>query len=115
MKVKKYDDNTINIHYEIGDYVKVKHNLKFGSPDEKENKWGRVVKVIGKPLTAKLMIETDKGNIESFVWNVKPTDEDGNLLNKEEIIEQSKVVETLDFNLDVINDNNKKIIKFSEI
>jgi hypothetical protein len=115
MKIKKYDDNTINIQYEIGDYVKIKHNPKFGNPDDKEDKFGKIIKVVGKPLTAKLIISTDKGNIESFVWNVKPADEDGNILNKEEIIEQSKVVEKLDFNLNIINDNNKKIIKFSEI
>jgi hypothetical protein len=115
MKIKKYDDNTINIQYEIGDYVKVKNNPKYGNYNEKEDKWGKIIKIIGKPLTAKLIILTDNGNIESFVWNVKPSDEDGNLLNKEEIIERSKVVEVLDLNLNIINENNKKIIKFSEI
>ena len=115
MKIKKYDDDTINIHYEVGDYVKVKHNVKFGNPDEREDKWGKIIRVVGKPLTAKLIIETEDENIESFVWNVKPTDEEGNLLTNKEILKIGKVVEMIQINLNTINENYKKIIKFSDI
>ena len=44
MKVKKYSDDTFNIHYEVGDYVKVKHNSKFGDPDKTEEMWGKIIK-----------------------------------------------------------------------
>ena len=113
MRVKKYDDDTFNIHYEVGDYVKVKHNPKFGDPDDKEEKWGRVVKVIGKPLTAKLIIDVDD-EIQSFAWNVKPADEEGNILSKEDILKKGKVVEMIQVKLSNINESTK-IIKFTDI
>jgi ribosomal protein L21E len=114
MKVKKYSDDTFNIHYEVGDYVKIKHNPKFGDPDEAEEKWGKVIKVVGKPLTAKLVIEVDD-EVQSFAWNVKPTDKDGNILSKEDILKQGKVVEMIQVDLSPINESNKKIIKFTDI
>ena len=114
MKVKKYDDDTFNIHYEIGDIVKIKHNPKFGENDKDEDRWGKVVRIVGKPLTAKLIIEpieTDK--IEAFVWNVKPVDEEGKILPKEEIMKKAKVVEMIQVNLQI--NESKKIIKFTDI
>ena len=114
MKVKKYDDDTYNIHYEVGDYVRIKHNPKLGDTKETEDMWGKVIKVIGKPLTAKLVIEV-KDKIESFAWNVKPTDDKGNLLSKEQILSGGKVVEMIQINLIPINESNKKIIKFTDI
>lgn len=114
MKVKKYDDNTFNIHYEIGDLVMVKHNPKFGAPSEKENIWGKVTKVAGKPLTAKLTIDTENGNIEDFVWNIKPANEEGKLLSKEEIFSKAQVIEMIQVKLDTINES-KKILKFTDI
>ena len=114
MKVKKYDDNTFNIHYEIGDLVVVKHNPKFGAPSEKEDMWGKVTKVAGKPLTAKLSVETENDKIEEFVWNIKPANEEGKLLTKEEIFSKAHVVEMIQVKLDTINEN-KKILKFTDI
>lgn len=114
MRVKKYDDDTFNIHYEVGDYVKVKHNPKFGESDKTEEMWGKIIKIIGKPLTAKLVIEV-QNKIEAFVWNVKPTDDEGNILSKEDILKQGKVVEMIQANLSSINESNTKIIKFTDI
>jgi hypothetical protein len=116
MIIKKYFDDTYNIQYQIGDYVKVKNNPKFGEADDSEEKWGEVKFISGKPLTAKLTIETEDGEtIEQYIWNVKPTDENGNLLTDDETFNLAAVVESIDYNLELINENNSKIIKFSDI
>ena len=114
MKIKKYDDNTFNIQYDVGDIVKVHHNVKFGEASKDEDKWGKITKITGKPLTAKLDIETVDEKIQVFVWNVKPADEEGKLLTKEEIFSKAHVVEMIQVKLDSINES-KKILKFTDI
>lgn len=116
MKVKIYFDNTFNMQYEVGDYVKIQNNPKFGPENNDEGKWGEVISISGKPLTAKLTIETEDGEkIENYVWNVKPTNENGEILSDDQIFNYSTIVEKLDFELETINENNRTIIKFSDL
>lgn len=109
MKIKIYHDKTYNIFYEIGDYVKIKHDKKLRSDDKPL--WGQVTKINGKPLTAKLTIDTNKGIIDEYVWNIIPVTEDGTEITHEQLFKIIPVTESL-FDLSDIND--KKIIKFNE-
>jgi hypothetical protein len=86
MKVKKYKDGTFNIFYEVGDMVKVVDNDKYSTKkSENIGKWGEIVKMKGNPVTAKLTIDVDGGQIEEFVWNVIPSDESGNEIPSEDL------------------------------
>jgi ribosomal protein L24 len=113
MKVKKYSDDTFNIIYEINDYAIIQNNPKYGNITEDEGKWGKVIKIMGKPMTAKLTLEGEDGLTEAYVWNVQPTNKNGKVLLKEEIFKIAKVMEML--NLTIVNESNAKIIKFSNI
>ena len=85
MVVKKYSDGTYNIFYEKGDFVKIKDISKYGQTEnENAQMWGEVLKVEGKPLTAKLIINTDKGQIGEYVFNVSPVNGEGVELTEEE-------------------------------
>lgn len=95
MKVKRYKDGTLNIFYDVGDMVKVVDNDKYSSKKtENEGLWGEVTKIKGKPVTAKLTIDTKSGEIEEFVWNVIPVDEMGNEIPKDELSEFQSVKES---------------------
>lgn len=110
MIVKRYADGTYNIIYEKGDHVKVKDVSKYGEQENEHAKeWGEVVSVSGNPLTAKLLINTDDGQIEEYVFNVVPTDENGNELTEEQIMENETISET---KIDPIH--YKQILKFNE-
>jgi hypothetical protein len=100
MKIKIYHDKTYNIFFEEGDYVKVK----------KDNDFGKVLKVIGRPITAKLIIETDKGQIEHYVWDVVPVTEEGIDITQEQLFKMIPVTESFD----ISNNTDNKIIKFNE-
>jgi len=110
MIVKKYSDGTYNIFYEVGDFVKVKDISKYGE-QENENAamWGEVLKVQGKPLTAKLIINTEKGQIEEYVFNVKPTCSKGEELTEEEILANETITEKK-----IEEKDYKTIIKFED-
>lgn len=99
MKIKIYHDKTYNIFFDEGDFVRVK--------DKKE--WGEVVKVTGKPITAKLTIKTDKGLIDEYVWNVIPVTDEGIDITKEQLFKMIPIDESV-----VIDNNDRKIIKFKD-
>lgn len=108
MVVKKYSDGTYNIFYEKGDFVKIKDTSKYGDQEiENAQMWGEVIKVEGKPLTAKLIIDTEDGQIEEYVFNVKAVNDQGEELTDDDILKNEVVNEK------TIKDY-KKIIKFSE-
>ena len=110
MVVKKYTDGTYNIYYEVGDFVKVKDISKYGEQENTNAKmWGEVIKVQGKPLTAKLIIDTEKGQIEEYVFNVIPTCSYGDELSEDEILENETVTEKK-----IEEKDYKKIIKFED-
>ena len=109
MIVKKYSDGTYNILYEPGDFVKIKEKSEYGDSDlPNADKWGEVVKVTGKPVTAKLTIDTEDGQVEQYVFNVIPVDNDGVELTEEQILSNSDISET-----NKITDY-KNIIKFDD-
>ena len=99
MKIKIYHDKTYNIYYDVNDYVKVKKN----------NIWGQVVKITGKPITAKLTIDTDNGIIDEYVWNVIPVTEDGTDITKEQLFKMIPIDESV-----IIDNNVIKIIKYND-
>ena len=101
MKIKIYNDKTYNIFYDNGDYVKLKK--------EKGTVWGKVIKVTGKPITAKLTIETKDGVIDEYVWNVIPTTEDGTEITRDQLFEMIPVEES--YSIDNID---RTIIKFND-
>jgi len=110
MVVKKYSDGTYNIFYEKGDFVKVKEISKYGQQEnENAQAWGEVLKVEGKPLTAKLIINTEKGQISEYVFNVLPVNKEGIDLTEEDILSHETVMER-----EIVPENYKKIIKFSD-
>lgn len=110
MVVKKYSDGTYNIFYEKGDFVKIKDTSKYGDQEiENAQMWGEVIKVEGKPLTAKLIIDTEDGQIEEYVFNVVPTNDEGEELTEEEILENETITEKK-----IEPKDYKKIIKFSD-
>lgn len=95
MKLKTYKDGTFNIFYEVGDMVKVVDNDKYSTKkSENVGKWGDITKIKGKPVTAKLTIDVDGGEIEEYVWNVVPVDEDGNEIPKDKMKELQSVKES---------------------
>lgn len=94
MVVKKYSDGTYNIFYDKGDFVKVKDTTKYGEAEnDNAQAWGEVLKVEGNPITAKLIINTEKGQIEEYVFNVVPTCSKGDELTEEEILANESVTE----------------------
>jgi hypothetical protein len=108
MVVKKYSDGTYNIFYEVGDFVKVKDISRYGDQEMgNAQMWGEVIKVEGKPLTAKLIIDTQDSQIEEYVFNVKPSNDEGEELTEEEILENETVTERK-----IEMEDYKKIIKF---
>lgn len=108
MNVKKYADGTYNIIYETGDYVKVKEKTKYSDDVSKNaNKWGEIVKIIGKPITAKLTINIGDGEIDEYVFNVKPVNENGEELTEEQILQNTQITEE-------IKRDYKNIIKFND-
>ena len=110
MVVKKYTDGTYNIFYEKGDFVKVKDVTKYGESDnENAQTWGEVLKVEGKPLTAKLIINTDKGQIEEYVFNVSPVNTEGGEFTEEEILSNETITEKK-----IEQQDYKMIIKFKD-
>jgi len=110
MVVKKYSDGTYNIFYEAGDFVKVKDISRYGDQEmDNAQMWGEVIKVDGKPLTAKLTIDTQNGQIEEYVFNVKPVNEEGEELTEDDILENETVTERK-----IQSEDYKKIIKFKD-
>lgn len=110
MIVKKYADGTYNIFYEVGDYVKVKETSKYGEGEmENANKFGEVVKVTGNPVTAKLTIDIEDGQIEEYVFNVVPSNEEGEVLTQEDISKNETITEKKYSEKDY-----KKIIKYND-
>ena len=103
MKIKIYNDKTYNIFYDNGDYVKVKK--------EKGSVLGRVIKITGRPITAKLTIETKDGVIDEYVWNVVPVTEDGIEITKDQLFKIVPVTESI---YHAIDNNDRTIIKFNE-
>ena len=99
MKIKIYHDKTYNIYYDENDYVKIIKN----------NIWGKVIKITGRPITAKLTIQTDNGIIEEYVWNVIPVTEDGTDITKEQLFKMIPVNESIN-----IDNNDGKTIKFND-
>lgn len=99
MKIKIYHDKTYNIYYDINDYVKIIKN----------NIWGKVINITGKPITAKLTIETISGIVEEYVWNVIPVTENGTDITKEQLFKIIPVNESI-----IIDNNDGKIIKFND-
>ena len=94
MKIKKYKDGTFNIFYEVGDIVKVIDNDKYSTKkSENVGKWGDVSRVKGNTVTAKLTIDVDGGEIEEYVWNVVPVDEEGNEIPKEKLMDFQTIKE----------------------
>jgi hypothetical protein len=109
MNVKKYTDGTYNIFYEVGDFVKIKDISKYGEQSiDNAQMWGEILKVDGKPLTAKLSINTKKGQIEEYVFNVIPVNNKGEELTEEQILSNSTITETI-----IKPENYKNIIKFN--
>jgi hypothetical protein len=102
MKIKIYNDETFNIFYEIGDFVKIKD----------DNNWGEVVRISGKPITAKLSINTDDGEIDEYVWNVVPVDENGVEITKEQLFKMIPVKENKNYKIEMFSD--RTILKFEE-
>lgn len=95
MKIKTYKDGTFNIFYEVGDIVKIIDNDKYSTKkSENVGKWGYISRIKGKPVTAKLTIEADGGEIEEYVWNVVPVDEEGNEIPKDKFVEFQSVKES---------------------
>lgn len=111
MKIKIYHDKTFNIFYEKGDFVKIKENEKYGKP-ENVGLWGSISKVTGKPITAKLTINTEKGTVEEYVWNVVPVDETGKEITEKQLFEMVPVKESKNYEIDLSSD--RKILKFQE-
>jgi len=110
MVVKKYSDGTYNIFYDKGDFVKIKDISKYGEQEiDNAQMWGEVLKVEGKPLTAKLIINTENGQIEEYVFNVMPVNKKGEELTEEEILENETVTEKK-----IEPKDYKKIIKFED-
>ena len=110
MVVKKYSDGTYNIFYEKGDFVKIKDVSKYGEQENKNAQmWGEILKVEGKPLTAKLIINTEKGQIGEYVFNVLPVNSEGTELTEEEILANETVTEKK-----IEPQDYKKIIKFED-
>jgi len=110
MVVKKYSDGTYNIFYEKRDFVKIKDISKYGQQENQNAQmWGEVFKVEGKPLTAKLIINTEKGQIEEYVFNVLPVDSSGVELTEEEILSNETVTERK-----IEDGDYKMIIKFED-
>lgn len=110
MVVKKYADGTYNIFYEVGDFVKVKDISKYGEQEnENAQMWGEVIKVEGKPLTAKLIIDTGEGQIGEYVFNVLPVNNEGVELTEEEILANETVTERK-----IEETDYKTIIKFED-
>jgi len=99
MKIKIYNDKTYNIFYDNGDYVKLSKDKSI---------WGKVVKVTGRPITAKLTIETEKGIIDEYVWNVIPVTDDGVEITKDQLFEMIPVTESF------TDTKDTRIIKFNE-
>ena len=94
MKIKTYKDGTFNIFYEVGDIVKIIDNDKYSTKkSENVGKWGDVSRVKGNPVTAKLTIDVDGGEIEEYVWNVVPVDEEGNEIPKEKLMDFQTIKE----------------------
>lgn len=71
--------------------------------------WGEVLKVEGKPLTAKLIINTESGQIGEYVFNVLPVNSEGTELSEEEILANETVTEKK-----IEPKDYKKIIKFED-
>ena len=111
MKIKIYNDKTFNIFYEKGDFVKIIKNEKYGKP-ENIDLWGEVLKVTGKPITAKLTINTEKGEIEEYVWNVVPVDEKGVEITKDQLFKMVPVKENKNYEIEMFSD--RTILKFKE-
>ena len=110
MVVKKYTDGTYNIFYEVGDFVKIKDISKYGEQEnDNAQMWGEVLKVQGKPLTAKLIIDTDKDQVEEYVFNVIPTCSKGDELTEEEILKNETITEKK-----IEEKDYRKIIKFED-
>ena len=110
MVVKKYSDGTYNIFYEKGDFVKIKDVSKYGKQEnENAQMWGEILKVEGNPLTAKLIINTEDGQINEYVFNVLPVNSEGTELTEEEIFENETITEKV-----IVPENYKKIIKFED-
>ena len=110
MIVKKYADGTYNIFYDKGDFVKVKDTTQYGEMENANAKmWGEILKVEGKPLTAKLIINTEKGQIEEYVFNVVPVCSKGEELTEKEILENETVTERK-----IVSQDYKMIIKFED-
>jgi hypothetical protein len=110
MVVKKYSDGTYNIFYEKGDFVKIKDISKYGQQEiENAQMWGEVIKVEGKPLTAKLIIDTGDGQISEYVFNVLPVNAEGVELTEEEILDNETVTERK-----IEQKDYKTIIKFKD-
>ena len=110
MVVKKYADGTYNIFYEVGDFVKVKDTSQYGEQEiDNAKMWGEVIKVQGKPLTAKLIINTEQGQIEEYVFNVVPTCKEGDELTEGEILANETITEKK-----VEDKDYKIIIKFED-
>jgi hypothetical protein len=110
MVVKKYSDGTYNIFYEMGDFVKVKDVSKYGEQDiENAQMWGEVTKVEGKPVTAKLTIDTKNGQISEYVFNVIPVNKDGEELTEDQILKNETITERK-----IEPKDYKKIIKFQD-
>jgi len=110
MVVKKYADGTYNIFYEVGDFVKIKDVTKYGQTDnENAEMWGEILKVEGKPITAKLIINTENGQVSEYVFNVLPVNEEGVALSEEEILANETVTEKKKVHIDY-----RKVIKFED-
>ena len=110
MVVKKYADGTYNIFYDKGDFVKVKDVTQYGETENANAQmWGEVLKVEGKPLTAKLIINTEKGQIEEYVFNVVPVCPEGDELTDKEILDNEAVTEKK-----IVPNDYKRIIKFED-
>lgn len=110
MVVKKYSDGTYNIIYDKGDYVKIKKVSKYGGkPLDNADIWGEITNITGNPLTSKLTINTENGQIEEYSFNVVPSNEEGVELTDEEILNNEVISEKI-----IKNTDYKNIIKFKD-
>jgi hypothetical protein len=114
MIVKKYYDGSYNLQYEVGDLVRINPKKKYGMDDTFQPFFGKIVKMMGKPLTAKLFLENDGKKAQSFAWDVSPCDENGQPLTQEQILETGKITESFNLNIDISQSDNS-IIKFSDL
>ena len=101
MKIKIYKDDTYNVFFEKGDFVKVKHNPKFPSPKSKEGTWGKVTKT-QKTINTKVLFEKGKEKFEEYPWNLVAADSNGKVIPESQLFELSPIKES------------KEVIEFSE-